>query len=58
MGFTQPSYTTVEEAGSVILLVTSDGNNPDPVVISYDMNEENLQGVVVLLTVALSIFCF
>ena len=44
VGFSQSSYTTVEEAGSAILQVTSDGNNPDTVMISYSVFERNTQG--------------
>ena len=34
----------MEEAGSAILQVTSDGNNPDTVMISYSVFEGNTQG--------------
>ena len=44
VGFSQSSYTTVEEAGSAILQVTSDGNNPDTVMISYSVFEGDTQG--------------
>ena len=50
MGFSQPSYTTVEEAGSAVLQVTSDGSNPDPVEVTFTVDEENRQGVVLYYT--------
>ena len=46
VGFSQSSYTTVEEAGSAVLQVISDGNNPDTVMISYSVIEGNVQGIV------------
>ena len=46
VGFSQSSYTTAEEAGSALLQVISDGNNPDTVMISYSVNEGNVQGIV------------
>ena len=44
VGFTQSGYTVVEDAGSAILEITSDGSNPDPVVVSYTVVEEDTQG--------------
>ena len=50
VGFTQSSYTVVEEAGLVSLQVTSDGSNPDPVEVTFTVDEENRQGVVLYYT--------
>ncbi len=44
VGFSQSSYTTVEEAGTAVLVVNSNGRNPDPVIVSYTVEEGNTQG--------------
>ena len=35
VGFAESTYTTVEEAGVITLLVASSGDNPDTVMVNY-----------------------
>ncbi|XP_064388263.1 uncharacterized protein LOC135336419 isoform X3 [Halichondria panicea] len=43
VGFSQSSFTTVEEAGTAALVVNSNGANPDPVIVGYTVDERNTQ---------------
>ena len=45
VGFSQSSFTTVEEAGTAVLVVNSNGANPDPVIVGYTVDERNTQGI-------------
>ncbi len=44
IGFSQSSFTTVEEAGTAVLVVNSNGANPDPVIVGYTVEEGNTLG--------------
>ena len=35
----------MEEAGVAVLVVNSNGANPDPVIVGYTVEEENTQGM-------------
>ncbi len=44
VSFAQSTFTAVEEAGNAVVVVSSSGENSEPVVISYTIQEHDTQG--------------